>query len=266
MLGHFFAQEPRAGLQLLDFCCQRLADQDYEFLIGPMDGNSWQRYRLVTNPGERSPFFMEYYTPCAWPALFADAGFSPIATYSSAETTTTNYQDRSADKFAGRAAQMGLTLRRFSPAQVEAELNALYTLSIKSFARNVLYTPLTQQEFLTLYTPLTPYIVPDLFLMAEHEGQLVGFVLAVPDYLQQARSEPIDTIVIKTLARHPKRRYAGLGSYLAQEVHRRAAALGYNRAIHALMHDENASRVISDKTAQTIRQYALYGRALCESH
>ena len=261
-LGHFFAQDAEAGGTLLGFACARLRMLGAQYVVGPLDGGTWHRYRLVTQAGERPPFFLEYYTPCDWPALFVEAGFSPVATYRSAQTATANYADRSAEKFAGRAAQMALTVRTFQPEETAATLTALYELSVQSFAHNALYTPITRQEFEALYRPLLPHLVPDLFLLAEHNGQLVGFVLAVPDYGQRVRGEVIDTIVIKTLARHPARCYAGLGSYLAQEIHQRAAALGYRTAIHALMHDSNASRIISDKSAQTIRRYALYGRAL----
>ena len=262
VLGHFYAQAPAAGEQLLEHACTHLVAQGYDYVIGPMDGNSWHSYRLVTEAGTQPPFFLEYYTPCDWPAIFHNAGFTPIATYRSAQTATAGYIDPSADKFAHKVGQLGLTLRPFNPTQAQTELTALYTLSCQSFAHNFLYTPITLAEFLALYLPLTAYIVPDLFLLAEQAGQLVGYVLALPDYLQQQRGESIDTVIIKTLARHPARQYAGLGSYLAREIHQHAAALGYQRAIHALMHDENVSRTISDKSAQTIRRYAIYGKVL----
>lgn len=262
VLGHFYAQAPMAGRQLLDHACAQLAAQGYDYVVGPMDGNSWHNYRLVTEAGRRPPFWLEYYTPCDWPAIFCAAGFTPIATYCSAQTATAGYTDPSADKFARKVGALGLTLRPFDPTQAQTELTALYSLSCQSFAHNFLYTPITLAAFLALYLPLTPYIVPELFLVAEQAGQLIGYVLALPDYLQQARGETIDTIIIKTLARHPARQYAGLGSYLAREVHHRAAALGYQTAIHALMHEENVSRTISAKSAQTIRRYALYGKEL----
>lgn len=261
-LGHFFAQGHAAGVQLLAYACQRLAAQGFTQVIGPLDGDTWHRYRLVTVPREQPPFFLEYYTPCSWPAIFTDAGFAPIATYTSARTTTADYHDPSAAKFARKVAQLGITLRTFEPARAQQELAALYALSSQSFAHNLLYTPIALEEFLALYLPLLPYLNPDLFLLAEAAGVLVGYVLALPDHLQRARGEVSDTLIIKTLARHPDRRYAGLGSYLGQAIHQRGAALGYRYAIHALMHDANVSLTISAKSAQPIRRYALYGKKL----
>lgn len=261
-VGHFFAQTPQAGAQILKHACERLMGLGFEYVVGPLDGDTWHSYRVVTEAGTAPPFFLEYYTPSDWPGIFAVAGFAQIATYRSSLAPTTNYVDRSAAKFATKTARLGLTLRPFNITNAEMELTALYALSIRSFAHNLLYAPIDLADFLALYMPLVPTIVPDLFLLAEEAGHLVGFVLAVPDYLQKARGEPIDTVVIKTVARHPQRRYAGLGSYLVREIHQRAATLGYSHAIHALMHDDNVSRVISDRTAQVIRRYTLYGRLL----
>lgn len=261
-LGHFFAQEPEGGKALLAHVCQRLAAQGIGYVVGPLDGDTWHSYRLVTEQGTTPPFFLEYYTPWDWPALFVESGFTPLATYCSAQTTDLTYTDRSAAKFAARAASMGLRVRQFDPSRVEEELTALYHLSIRSFADNLLYTLIPLESFLALYRPLLPYLVPEQVLLAEHEGQLVGMLFAIPDYLQQARGELIDTLIIKTVARAPERRYAGLGSYLAQLAHQQAAAAGYKRVIHALMHDENSSLAISRKSAKVIRRYALYGKLL----
>lgn len=261
-LGHFFAHDQRSGEHLLEFASTQLVTQGIEYLVGPMDGNTWHSYRAVTERGEHPPFFLEPTTPCDWPVRFRSAGFDTIASYSSAKTYDLNYEDRSADRFAAKAVAMKLTVRPFDRSRSREEFMALYELSLASFDNNFLYSPITQDEFLAMYEPLLPYLVPDFFLLAEHEGRLVGLLFAIPDYLQKARGETVDTLIVKTLARLPERRYAGLGSYLGQLVHRQAEAQGYRTVIHALMHDDNASLTISNKSAQTIRRYALYGKKI----
>ena len=98
--------------------------------------------------------------------------------------------------------------------------------------------------------------------MAEAQGEPVGYLFGLPDLLQLQRQASIDTFIIKTVAVLPGRRSAGLGSVLVAEAQHRAAALGYRRAIHALMHEANNSRNISGKYARTMRRYTLFGRAL----
>jgi hypothetical protein len=43
---------------------------------------------------------------------------------------------------------------------------------------------------------------------------------------------------------------------------RKARALGFRRAIHALIHESNVSGRISARTAQTMRRYALFAKPL----
>jgi hypothetical protein len=53
-----------------------------------------------------------------------------------------------------------------------------------------------------------------------------------------------------------------LGSLLLAACQRTARQLGYTRAIHALMHEQNISRNLSRRYADPIRRYALFGKAL----
>ena len=84
----------------------------------------------------------------------------------------------------------------------------------------------------------------------------------MPDAAQAARGEAVDTVVVKTLAVDPEARGAGLGGALVRAVQERARRKGYRRAIHALMHDGNASTRISRRLGRPIRRYALLGREL----
>jgi GNAT superfamily N-acetyltransferase len=103
---------------------------------------------------------------------------------------------------------------------------------------------------------------PELVVLAERAGELVGFLFALPDFAQAQRGEVIDTVILKTLAVLPSLAGMGLGSLLSAAVHTRAYHLGYRRAIHALMHVENRSRRISAHIAQPFRGYTLFARPL----
>lgn len=157
---------------------------------------------------------------------------------------------------------MNITLRPFAINNTKAELTSVHQLSTNSFARNFLYTDINLSDFLALYEKIIPYVIPDFFLMAEHEGKLIGFAFAIPDYLQKQQGKEIDTLILKTIAVEPGRTYAGLGSYLFYKIHQLAIEKGFNTVIHAYMHDSNISKIISNKSAQTIRRYHLFGKKL----
>jgi GNAT superfamily N-acetyltransferase len=131
-----------------------------------------------------------------------------------------------------------------------------------AFRRNYLYSPISEAEFLERNRALLPYVRPELVLLAEQHSRLAGFVVAVPDVLQQQRAVPVDTVIVKTTAVHPEMTGRGIGGALVAIAHRNAVELGYRHAIHALMHDSNSSRRISTRSARPFRRYALLSRAI----
>jgi GNAT superfamily N-acetyltransferase len=137
----------------------------------------------------------------------------------------------------------------------------MFELSRKAFRSNFLYTPVSQAEFLAQQTTLLPFVMPELVLMAEQDGRLIGFMFAVPDALE-ARRGGDGTVIMKTLAVDPASTGMGLGGALFDLAQRAARDLGFRRAIHALFHDSNVSGRISGRYARTIRRYALFSRKL----
>jgi hypothetical protein len=227
-----------------------------------MDGSTWRRYRLVTDRGEEPPFFLEPDNPDDYPLHFAAAGFAPLAAYSSAVIEPLNGEDPRVAEAARRLAQAGVIIRNFDPTCFREELRRVYEVSVRAFADNFLYTPIGEKEFLSQYAGLQRVLRPELVFLAEEAGALVGFAFVTPDFSQAARGQPIDTMILKTLARVPGKRYAGLGAVLTARSHAAARGLGFRRAIHALMHDQNPSQKLNRDRARTIRRYTLYARRL----
>jgi GNAT superfamily N-acetyltransferase len=262
LIGHYAARDTAAARRLLQNACEQLADHGCTMAIGPMDGSTWRRYRLMTERGTEPIFFLEPDNPDDWPGHFVDQGFTALAHYSSALTTDLAQQDPRMKSVADRLSVMGVHIRPLDVQQFEQELERIYEVSVTSFRNNFLYTPIGQDEFVEMYRRVRPFLRPECVLMAEHEGRPVGFLFAVPDWLQAQRGLAIDTIIIKTVAVLPDRSHAGLGSFLVERGHRIACELGYTRAIHALMHDSNNSRNISRRSAQPMRGYTLFAKSL----
>ena len=262
LLGHYAARDAGAGRLLLDEACAKLAARGCTMAVGPMDGNTWNRYRLVTERGTEPPFFLEPDTPADWPGHFTDAGFTSLAEYYSALSTDLARRDPRMEEVAVRLNALGVTIRPLRVDQFAEEMGRIYDVSKVSFQRNFLYTPIRRADFLAMYEPVKPYVHPALVLLAEHEERPVGFIFTLPDLNQARRGEPIDTLIIKTVAVLPEERYAGLGSLLVARGHEIAEAAGFRRVIHALMHESNRSRRISGHYAETMRRYTLYSRRL----
>lgn len=263
LIGHYAAVDRVVATQLLQLSCVQLAAQDCTMAIGPMDGNTWRRYRLVIERSDVPPFFLEPDNPSDWPNHFTANGFTTLSNYISTLTDNLTHLDSRLDRVARRAANRGVTIRALNLDDLDADLHRIYSISTAAFSHNFLYTPIEEAEFVAMYRPLQPYLQPELILIAEQAGQPIGFIFALPDLEQARRGQPIDTVIIKTVAVCPNHQIGGLGSLLVGRCQEIAYSLGYSRAIHALMHESNDSRNISRRYhSSVIRRYALFGKIL----
>ncbi len=261
-IGHYDSCCAVASRLLLNKACEQLALRGCSIAIGPVDGNTWRQYRLVTERGSEPRFFLEPFNPEEWPAWFEQCGFAPLAAYSSALNEDLTRRDERAARIEERLQTSGVVIRPVRLDQFRQELSRIYSVASASFRNNFLYSPVNREDFIAQYEAIAPYIKPELCLIAEREGRAVGFIFAVPDVLQSARGQSIDTIIIKTVAALAGRQFAGLGCLMVDRCQRIAKELGYRRAIHALMHEGNNSRNISHRYAGVIRRYALFARKL----
>ena len=262
MIGNYAVRDRAAARALLRHACEQLRAHGCTLAVAPMDGTTWRRYRFVVERGSEPAFFLEPDNPDEWPAGFLAEGFTPFARYTSALNPDLTRSDNRSERAAAHLAERGIRIRALDPGTMERELHRIYALSAISFRNNFLYSPIAEAEFADQYRQILPDVRPELVLLAEADGELVGFLFALPDLLQGRRGERVDTIIFKTIAVLPARSHAGLGGLLVDRGHAIARDLGYRRAIHALMHEENTSRNISSRTAQTMRRYALFARSL----
>jgi predicted N-acetyltransferase YhbS len=262
VVGHYAAASRDAGLALLAGASDLLASQGIALAVGPMDGTTWRRYRFIVERGPEPVFFLEPDNPDEWPGHWTEAGFRPIATYSSAIDVDLRGDEARTEAAMSRLHAREVRVRMLDLSRQDAELRRIYTLSLAAFSGNFLYTPIAEEEFLAQYRAVLPYVREELVLIAERDDRMLGFIFAVPDITQGREGGPVDTVILKTLAVDASIRGLGLGGALMDMVQRSARELGFGRAIHALIHDANASGRISARSARTMRRYALFARRL----
>jgi len=263
LVGHYEALEAEAGTALLGRAARELLARRVARVLGPMDGDTWHRYRLALRSRPEDPhpspaFFPgEPFNPFEYVEHFTAAGYAPVADY---ETRVTRpvASPRPADPFPPRLAERGLRLRNLDLTRFEAELEALHALSLLAFARNPYYTPIGVEEFLALYRPFATRVDPRFVLMVEREDRaLAGFLFAYP--LPAAAERPA-SLVIKTIATHPDLQGVGLMGYLFDRVHADAWQAGFGAVFHALMERSNFSERLSQRHGGVLyRRYALFG-------
>ena len=262
VIGHFASDDAGATKEMLDHACRELQQRGCTLAVGPMDGNTWRRYRLLTERGPEPVFFLEPDNPDEWPHWFSAAGFAPLATYFSSVCNDLSIEDPRIPRITGRLEGEGVRLRSINPDDFTNELRRIYDVSRESFKANFLYTPIGEIEFLAQYEPVRSHVRPELVLLAEQSERVVGFAFGLPDLAQAERGVNVDTAILKTLAVRPGRAGAGLGGVLMAHFHRAARQLGFQRVIHALMHESNSSLNLSGRYAKPFRRYMLWARVL----
>ncbi len=262
LIGHYAAGNERSARTLLDTVLEELKRRGCTLAIGPMDGNTWEKYRFVTEIGDEPPFLLEPQNPPQWPQHFIAQGFHAFTRYHSSICEDLTDPDGFVAKFEQRLQRRGsIRIRRFDLNNAEADLQAIHAISLECFQRNFLHSPIPAQAFLQQSRKLLPFVDPRFFLLAEDEGCLAAYVFCVPNLLQKNNGHAPDTLVLKTLAASARSRHVGLGSLLLARVHAAAAEHRYRRVIHALIHDENNSTRTSQRNkSRPFRAYTLYAR------
>lgn len=261
-IGHYAACSVPVARTLLRQACAELAAHGCTVAVGPMDGSTWRRYRVVTNRGHHAPFFLEPYDPDDCAVHWHSAGFQPLADYVSIMDPDMGAYGARYAPLARRVARRGITIRTFDTGNPERELRHLLRLAQASFSSNFLFAPITWAEFSARYEPLLPVIRPELVILAEHAGHVLATAFGIPDVLQARRARRVDTLVIKTCAVHPRARSVGLGRLLMTRCQMAAREAGFSRCIHALMHVDNYSCRFSSRDAEVMRRYLLFSKAL----
>jgi len=249
-LGQFVCESAEAGAELIRETMARLKAEGFGAVLGPMDGNTWGKHRLVVESDGRPGFLMEPANPAHYVDAFERSGLGLVSRYVSA-VRTADFPPRAS------GTPKGVRLRTFDAARAEEELTRIHALSLQAFASNQFYQPISLGDFLASYRPVLGAMDPELVLLAEDEaGGLAAFLFALPNYAEGAKPS---SVILKTYASQVK----GAGSMLANEFHARAKARGFSEVIHALMHESNLSALHSDRTgAKVFRRYALWGGRL----
>ncbi|HYF04416.1 MAG TPA: hypothetical protein VEC36_13615, partial [Patescibacteria group bacterium] len=247
--------DDEAAEMLLKAVEEFFKNQGFKYLIGPMDGSTWHKYRFAESEG--GEFFLDVSNPAWYPEQFLKAGFEPIAKYYSSRSATHKSESSRVQNFVERFKSRGVTIRNFDVNNFEREIRAIYDISTASFKGNFLYTQIAFEEMAAMYAPLKGIIDPRFVLIAENsEKRPLAFIFAVQDML----SKDAKKLVIKTVAAIPGSEARGLGTLLVEMIHERAAEHGFTEIIHALMHESNTSMNIL--SGEIFCRYVLFGKSL----
>lgn len=249
-------------LPLLEHACQTLKKQGCTMAIAPIDGSTWQRYRIVTETDHSPTFFLESPYLSLESEVLTQGGFELLSQYHSRRVSDLMTQDRRSLDIEMRLTQLGVKIRPLKLEHIERELERLYPVVQQSFQSHFLYTPITKNQFIQQYLKLKDFIVPEFVLIAEHHQQIVGFMFGMLDFANTKLFSRKQTIILKTLGVLPDKKYAGLGILLLDKIKTTAAQMGFNEAIYALIQSGGTCDNMTKTHGDIFRRYGIFGKML----
>jgi len=248
-----------AAQQLLSEATLRAKSLEFEFVIGPMEGSTWNNYRF-SDHNNHSNFFMEPFHHDYYGNLWVESGFAPIARYISNLDSQVNFDDERIATWEQKFKDDGAIFRSIDLENLDSDLRKLAAFNNEAFKDNLLFTPIAENDFVTKYSQLKQYFDPELIWIVEDENagiQAISF--SIPDYLDPTGK----TLIIKSLARKKDTKFRGIGSYLAGKTYQIAAKRNFEKVIHALMiHDNHSVNISNNFEGDHYKSYTLYGMEL----
>lgn len=246
-----------ASKRLFESAFKWLKSQGCDFCIGPMNGSSWNKYRIAQPDGSPN-FFLDTYNKHWYSLQFEQSGFEPIATYNSSIVSQTNASEERVAKFEKLFKSKGIVTRNINMDNFEDEIERIYEVCLASFKDNFLYTPIPKDEFVGMYLEAKQFTDPRLVYICEKQDTPLAFAFALNDLYEKNKKR----IIIKTVAAKPIQAARGLGAFLTEKIHSESFNSGVDEIIHALMHENNMSNQIMSKNSKIFRKYKLFGRVI----
>jgi GNAT superfamily N-acetyltransferase len=283
------ADDAPAARALLSAAETALAQRGVRTVLGPVNLTFHDETGLLVEGFDSTPMILSPYNPPRYSRQLEDEGYRPGREYLSYRWTPAAPRSAVVDRLV-RAAQRGqgpaagVRVRALDPARWRDEVRLAWTIYCESFAEVWGNTPLTWEEFSARSDRFRPFLVPELALFAERDGEAVAFSLTLPDVnraLQCARGRlfPFGWVRLQRAAARiraarfailgvkPDERSRGIAGLLAWETACAAQRLGYELLELSLVLSDNRpiQHVIDAFGAEPWKRYRLYGKTLCEA-
>jgi GNAT superfamily N-acetyltransferase len=275
--------------RLLEAAAGWLRERGFDTMRGPTSFSVNDEAGLLVDGFDAPPTVMMPHNPPYYQKLLLGAGLAPVRdlfAYQGGDRTFTAYDpvparlERAVEIMRQR---MGITLRALDMRDFRSEVDRIKAIYNAAWEKNWGFVPMTDREIEHLAEQFRPVVVPDIIPMAEKDGKVVGFGLALPDLnvvfrgnrngyllpvlpklLWWLKREKIRKARIPLLGILPEYRGRGLDAVLYHWIWTKAAEHGmYWGEAGWILEDNAAMRAGLEKMRFTVyKTYRLYDRAV----
>ena len=284
-VGFFESQnDPGLAAALFEAALGWLKRQGARRCVGPVSPGFQHEVGIQVHGHERFPAMMMPYNPPFYGGLFEANGFTKLKDLYSYEVLAIQGMPEKVRRLAERVKQSGVVkVRRLDLNHPETDLTRMQAIFHTMLKPGFGFAPMSQEEFMSIVNRLRPLVVlrPELSLIAEVDGEAVGFAITVPDmHLAQKEAGgylfPFGLAKMLWKARSIVRlrgllfgikdgwRRRGIDALLAAESFTQALALGYQAGElgWAMEDDTLVNRMLQATGAKHVKTFRVYERAI----
>lgn len=154
-------------------------------IMGPVNFSTNEPCGLLIEGFDSPPFLMQTYNAPYYADLIENAGFKKDVDLIAWHWDGGNYDDRSVkllDALQERLKRNNIIIRKVNLKKFKEETVKLREVYNSAWDSNTGFVPLTDEEFDYLAKDLKLILDPDFALVAEQNGKIVAFGLALPNY------------------------------------------------------------------------------------
>ncbi len=173
--------------QLFEAAIAWLKEQGVTNIIGPVNFTTNDPCGLLTDGFDSPPMAMMPYNKPYYADLIEDCGFVKkvdLLAYYLDTKKTDERPVRLHEALEQRLAKRNIVIRTINMRDFKNEAAKLRDVYNAAWDDNTGFVPMTEKEFKYLAKDLKMILDPGFCLIAEHEGKIVGFGLAIPDINQ----------------------------------------------------------------------------------
>lgn len=173
--------------KLFDAAMEWMKKEKLTGIVGPTNFSTNEPFAMLIDGFDTPPMLSTTYNKPYYDSFCKQYGFIKKVDLYAYRINSSNVSEKAvklSDAFEARLKTKGIIVRPISMKNYEKESENASHVYNAAWDKNLGFVPMTHHEFMHLCKEMKMIVDPNLCLVAEHEGKMVGFAFALPNINQ----------------------------------------------------------------------------------